>query len=662
MKNPIKRTILTLSFVFSICMLASAQITPNEAVSQMRKGINLGNTMEPLTEAGWNNPRAEKYYFDMYKDAGFDIVRVPVRWDNYTGRTVPYAITKAWLDRVEQVVDWGLDKGLFIVLNAHHDDWIKNDYSSANKARFDSIWTQIAERFKNKSEKLIFEVLNEPHGLNKIQNDDMHRRIISIIRKTNPTRLIIFQGHDWGGSNELLTAEIPEDEYVIGSFHSYDPYLFGLEGQGTWGTQADYNSLDNKFKAVSDWSEKNNIPVFLGEFGSLKKCDYNSRMKHYRAYMELSQKYGFTPVAWDDGGDFRILERQQKYWNEVKDILISTTAKAPYPLLDVYQDSIVRILWTNKVTDHNSIIVQRKVGFETEYTNIATLNPEIDVFYDIKPDMAKYYSYRVIAHYNDSSDLFSQPIRIFFPEWEKRVQKPFHGTPHKIPGVIEAEDFDLGGEGLGYHDADARNITGIYRPDEGVEIYERNGDGYHVGNFLVGEWLAYSVHVETEAWYDISFHLASYFGGGTFRISVDTLNSEIITALPSNSLLTTQAVSTSMHLTPGNKIVRVTMLGTPIFNFDKMVFELETGTSALNEHLKAPFVAFQNNSGLLSIHLKPATNTEILNVYNISGSLVFSAVKPNQNIEIPAYKTPPGIYFVHGISNQKKYTQKVFIR
>lgn len=662
MTIPIKKTFLVLSLIFSICTSGLAQITPKEAIGQMRKGINLGNTMEPPMEASWNNPRAEEYYFDMYKEAGFDIVRLPVRWDNYTGKTAPYTINKTWLDRVEQLVDWGLDKGLFIVLNSHHDDWIKNNYSSANKARFDSIWIQISERFKNKSERLIFEVLNEPHGLTKIQNDDMHRRIISIMRKTNPTRLIIFQGHNWGGSDELLTAEIPDDDYVIGSFHSYDPYLFGLEGQGTWGTQADYNSLENKFKAVANWSEEHNIPVFLGEFGSLKKCEYNSRMKHYRAYMELSQKYGFTPVAWDDGGDFRILERQQKYWHEVKDILISTTAQSPYPLLDVYQDSIIRIKWTNLVTDHDSIIVQRKVGFETEYTTIGSLKSELDVFYDIKPEMGKYYNYRIIAHYNDSSDLFSQPTRIFFPEWEKRVQKPFHGTPHKVPGVIEAEDFDLGGEGLGYHDSDERNITGIYRPDEGVEIYERKEDGYHVGNFLAGEWLAYSIQVETEAWYDITFHLASYQGGGTFQISIDSLESEIITAMPSNSLLTTQAVSTSMYISPGNKIARVTMLEGPIFNFDKMVFELQTGIAAINEPVKPPFVAFQNNSGLLSIQLNPSSNTEILNVYNVSGSLIFSAAKPNQTIKIPAHKAPPGIYVVHGISNQKKHTQKVFIR
>ena len=84
-------------------------------------------------------------------------------------------------------------------------------------------------------------------------------------------------------------------------------------------------------KSVSNWSNKNNIPVFLGEFGSLRECDFNSRMRHYRAYVELAQKYGFAAVAWDDGGNFRIMERQQKKWDEVKDILIHTCANSPTP-------------------------------------------------------------------------------------------------------------------------------------------------------------------------------------------------------------------------------------------------------------------------------------------------------------------------------------------
>ncbi len=136
----------------------------------------------------------------------------------------------------------------------------QNYANAAYRERFDSIWSQVATRFRNKSEKLVFEVINEPYGLTKTQNDDLHQRIISIIRKTNPTRIIVMQGHNWGGSDELIAAAIPDDNYLIGSFHSYDPYRFGLLGEGTWGSSADISALNNKFLAVKNWSDQVQYP------------------------------------------------------------------------------------------------------------------------------------------------------------------------------------------------------------------------------------------------------------------------------------------------------------------------------------------------------------------------------------------------------------------
>lgn len=171
----ITRRIVFVVSLTLICNFIIAQITPWQAIEQMQKGINLGNTLEPPFEAGWNNPRAQEYYFDMYKEAGFTCVRVPVRWDEHTQDALPYKIDETWMQRVEEVLDWGLERDLFVIVNAHHDDWIKQNYTNpAIRDRFDSVWTQISERFKDKPEKLIFEILNEPHGLTKAQNDEMH--------------------------------------------------------------------------------------------------------------------------------------------------------------------------------------------------------------------------------------------------------------------------------------------------------------------------------------------------------------------------------------------------------------------------------------------------------------------------------------------------------
>ena len=651
-----------LFFIFGIIVstIISAQITPQEAIKQMQKGINLGNTHEPPTEAGWNNPKAQEYYFDLYKEAGFDCVRIPVRYDSYTGKTPPYKVSDAWLNRIEEVAEWGLKRGLFIVINTHHDDWIKSSYNEANKARFDSIWSQIAVRFKNKPGKLVFEIINEPHGLTKAQNDDLHARVLSIIRKTNPTRLVIFQGHSWGGSDELITAAIPKDSFLIGSFHSYDPYLFGLEGQGTWGTASDYNQLENKFKAVSNWSVKNNIPVFLGEFGSLKKCEFNSRMRHYRAYVELSQKYGFASMAWDDGGDFRIMERQQKSWNEVKDILIYTTAESPLPSAKVYHDSIIVVNWVNKVTDNDSIIIQRRAGTSQNYIKIATLNPEAAIFEDIKPSMNQTYTYRVIAHYNDSTGLYSQPVQIFFPTWVKPVRIPFHGTLHEIPGTIEAEDFDIGGEDFTYHDADVSNIPGKYRPDEAVDIYDRLGTGFHIGNAIAGEWYEYSVDVKSEGLYTVTSYLATVYNGGKFQISIDTVQSEIITVTSTLSNLNTKPFSTEMYLFPGEQIMRFTVIANPLFNIDKFEFDLKTANRDFEINPEKPFHINQTSKEII-VTQNPKQNLSHLALYSVTGSLIKAIKNPGNQTVIPTVGLPAGVYIIQASTLSKRFSEKIII-
>ncbi len=645
---------------FLISFVLSAQISPQEAIKQMQKGINLGNTHEPPTEAGWNNPKAQEYYFDLYKAAGFDCVRIPVRYDGYTGKTPPYKISDYWLNRIEEVAEWGLKRGLFIVINTHHDDWIKSSYTDANKARFDSIWSQIAVKFKDKPEKLIFEIINEPHGLTKIQNDDLHARVLSIIRKTNPTRLVIFQGHNWGGSDELITAAIPNDPYVFGSFHSYDPYLFGLEGQGTWGTASDYNQLENKFKTVYNWSVKNNIPVFLGEFGSLSKCEFNSRMRHYRAYVELSQKYGFACMAWDDGGDFRIMERQQKSWNELKDILIYTSAKSPVPSVKVFRDSIILLNWVNRVSDNDSIIIQRRTGSSQNYINLAKLKSDAIAFEDVKPAMNQTYTYRVIAHYHDTTGLYSQPVQVFFPAWVKPIRTPYLGVPKEIPGTVEAEDYDKGGQDFTYYDMDSKNVTGLYRPDEAVDIFSRLGLGYHVGNAIEGEWYEYSVDVKSKGMYTITAHLATLNGGGKFQVTIDKVQSEIITVTSTNSNLTTRPFSTEMYLYPGNQIMRFTVIANPLFNIDKFEFVMQTTNTAMQAEKQKPFSLTQTSAGLRIVQ-KHNQNPETINLFSVTGTLIRTIKNPGNTEVIQTTGLPTGVYIVEAINYTSRFSEKVVI-
>jgi aryl-phospho-beta-D-glucosidase BglC (GH1 family) len=663
----IKLTIKILIILLTgVPVLVSAQLSPKEAISQMRHGINLGNTLEPPLEGEWGNPSTQEYMFDMYKKEGFNFVRIPVRWDRHIGTTSPYKIDETWFKRVEQILDWGLSKGLYVVVNSHHDGWIKENYANPiNQVRFDSLWSQVATRFKNKSEKLIFEICNEPVSpMTKAQNDEMHQKAINRIRKTNPTRLILFQGIDWGGSDALINAAIPNDPYIIGSFHSYDPYLFGLEGQGTWGTSSDISTLRTKFQKVKDWSDKNNIPVFLGEFGSIKTADYNSRMKHYKTYMELSETFGFAPAAWDDGGDFRIMNRSAKTWDDdIKDILTHSSLLSPrMPRLSIFQDTIVKLDWTNPATDYDSIYIERKnVG--STYRRVAALKGNAVTFSDIKLPQNKEYIYRVIAHYNSStSDLYSYPQKILLPTYvpkEPVFRQLFTGQPLAIPGRIEAENFDIGEDGLTYHDSDTKNVTGALRPSEPIDIYDLGRGTYYVIDNYPGEWLEYTVNVTEKGSYNINAIIAAFAGGGTFKLKIGSVESDIIKAPTTYSWVNTKPSNFSMNLEAGIQIMRLTFIDSPLFYIDYMEFKriIPVGISPINDN---HFSIFQQQQELI-FNLGTNDRVESLKIYNILGSVVKTIRNPGANFRISTQGIQSGVYLIQLISGNQKFSKKIVI-
>ena len=272
--------------LFVLCLFifqVEGQLTPQNAIKGMARGINIGNTMEPPTEGTWGNPPVTSHAFKDYKNAGFNAVRIPITWDLHTTTTSPYKIDETWLKHVEQVVDDGLSNGLYFIINAHHEGWIKDSFSATNVQRFDSIWSQLAVRFKGKSDHLLFEIINEPNPMSLININSLNKQVLQVIRKSNLTRIVAFSGNSYSNSDELLAATIPDtaDKYLMGYYHSYDPYPFGLVGTGLYGSDVDMNATKTKFDQVAAWSVSHNIPVILGEFGYMKGCDYNSRMCAY---------------------------------------------------------------------------------------------------------------------------------------------------------------------------------------------------------------------------------------------------------------------------------------------------------------------------------------------------------------------------------------------
>ncbi|MDQ2077046.1 cellulase family glycosylhydrolase [Marinimicrobium sp. ABcell2] len=305
-------------------------LEPHSTVQAMGIGINLGNTLDAPSEGAWASP-AQKHHLEDFREAGFLHVRIPVTWGNHISNSEPYKVTDERMDRTEEVVDWALEQGYFVILNAHHESWLKDNYTSANRDRFDALWTQVATRFQDKSARLIFEILNEPVGMTASQVNSLNARVLEIIRASNPERLVVIAGEDYSGIATLDTLAVPDDDFLIGNFHSYDPWEFAGQCTRRWGSQQDIDELTAIYQRAANWSEDKGIPLMVNEFGAAKYdftapdnvCNHQDRLDYLHHHVTLAIGHGIAASFWDDGGSFSSYDREARTWGDEKDVLVA---------------------------------------------------------------------------------------------------------------------------------------------------------------------------------------------------------------------------------------------------------------------------------------------------------------------------------------------------
>jgi len=305
-------------------------VSAASAVSAMGIGINLGNTLDAPTEGEWE-PAAQRQFLEDFAEAGFGHVRIPVTWDRHVAAEPPYTIDPAFLARVEEVVDWALAQGLYVVLNAHHETWLKENVTPTNRRRFAAIWQQVAEHMQAKPARLIFEILNEPVGMTPAQVDDLTRDILTVIREHNPSRLVVFSGNGFTPLSSLINTTVPNDAFLIGNFHSYDPWAFAGQCTRSWGTAEDRAQLATLYQQAAAWSARKAVPVMVNEFGpahyDFRKpkniCDPQARLAYLAAHVEQAKAKGLAATVWDDDGSFQIYHRQDGQWGPELKVLTS---------------------------------------------------------------------------------------------------------------------------------------------------------------------------------------------------------------------------------------------------------------------------------------------------------------------------------------------------
>ena len=299
-------------------------LSPLEIVSEMKIGWNLGNSLdaEGPDETFWGNPVTTQAMIKAVSDRGFNTLRVPVTWRFHQGSAPNYIVEEDWLDRVEEVVNYGRANNMYVIINVHHDDpWIIPTAAMTNEVsdRLAKLWTQIANRFKNYSDYVIFETLNEPRHEGTPEEwsggtaegreavNQYHQVSLDAIRATggnNNLRQIMIS--TYAASTLPLTMnalQIPNDDpNTIVSLHSYFPFPFTLEGTDqTWGTDDDKAQLTAEMDRIKAKFIDNGKAVVLGEWSSGNQNNLNDRLAHATFYAQAAAERSFASIWWDNG-------------------------------------------------------------------------------------------------------------------------------------------------------------------------------------------------------------------------------------------------------------------------------------------------------------------------------------------------------------------------
>ena len=325
-------------------------LSASELTVLMGNGINLGNTMEAYghislgTEAPvssyetlWSQPVTTQEMITGMKNAGFDTLRIPVAWTNAMDyESGDYTIREDYLNRVEEIINYALNENMYVVINDHWDgSWWGMFGSASEETRqkawdlYTSMWTQIAERYKEYSDYLIFESANEELG-NRLNDTDVaadsgtlsadecykmtlkiNQKFVDIVRGTggnNESRFLLIAGYntdvDMTTDDRYIMPTDPANEVnkLILSVHYYTPWGYcGNESLSLWGTKRNYGEMNSLLESLTKFTDQG-YGVIIGEYGVLVKSDGTLKKNaalYYKNFLDNCDLYNFCPLLWD---------------------------------------------------------------------------------------------------------------------------------------------------------------------------------------------------------------------------------------------------------------------------------------------------------------------------------------------------------------------------
>jgi endoglucanase len=292
------------------------------------RGINIGAVFESPNEGDWGVTLQEEY-FQLIKDAGFNSIRLPISWSTHAMDKAPYTIDANFFKRIDWAVKNTMSRQMAVIINTHHYKLLYAD-PNGQRERFAAIWRQIAEHYKDYSQSLIFELLNEPEGnLKAAEWNSISKEALAAVRQSNPHRAVIIGPVNWNDIKQLNSLELPEDDRnIIATAHYYLPFRFTHQGApwasgaeswlGTkWtGSDAEKRAITKDFDEAAEWAKRNNRPFFIGEFGTYKKADMDSRIRWTKFVADEAVNHDFSLAYWEFCYNMGLYDRESKTWHK----------------------------------------------------------------------------------------------------------------------------------------------------------------------------------------------------------------------------------------------------------------------------------------------------------------------------------------------------------
>ncbi len=289
---------------FTPVQAAHARIGPTPLLG---KCINLANTLEPPGEGDWGPPFRDEDARIIH-GAGFSTVRMPVNFLGHSLAKPPYTLDQRFMARTRHVIDALRASGLGVIVDQHNNQDLSNS-PEANRDRLAAVWRQIATELRDEPANVWFELLNEPH--NMLTNGNLLATLapsLAAIRETNPTRIVVIGGERWSGVDSLASLPLPDDPYVVPTFHYYDPFEFTHQGARfvqpsppfgrRFGSPADASQLRGSLSKVRAYVARTGRVPFVGEYGAIETIPPDQRAAYYHAVSAAFASLGVASCAW----------------------------------------------------------------------------------------------------------------------------------------------------------------------------------------------------------------------------------------------------------------------------------------------------------------------------------------------------------------------------